>query len=385
MPLIVISCSLDSSFAEAKERGTLKAHRERYQLFTKFDKVALLTQDNIEFTSELKPLTHIAAAHSKVYAINNLLSKRKLLRWSYFSFSTFFWLTKNRKNIRLLIAENVDSPTPFIFTTIFRIPYFIHYHYDVATQVKNINKNTIVGILLIFLEKLCFKRATRVWVTAENLASKATKFGVSKITLIPNWIDFNETPRNLRTQINQTKKILFVGRLHKVKRVSLLIQALAELKRNCPNVTLKIVGDGEERQSLVNLTHNLGLEKSVEFLGFQDHDKVIKLMQESDLFVLPSEMEGNPRVLMEAMILKVPIVATDVFGIRDMVRHGETGYLVKVPQPLDLAEGMRYVLENREYAIKISEKAYEFAESKFSKGQVLEKITADISAVLAQH
>ena len=171
----------------------------------------------------------------------------------------------------------MDSPTPFLFCSLFKKPYLIHYHYDVATQVSEINNSNIQGILLTFLERLCFKRATCVWVTAKNLGEKVKSYGAKKVTIIPNWIDFKISPKN---QLNEHKrtvtKILFVGRLHPVKRVDLILRAFGVLKTIYSDVTLSIIGDGDEKQNLVSLTKKLGLEQSVHFLGFQEHDNTLE-------------------------------------------------------------------------------------------------------------
>ena len=384
--MLIISCSLDFSLALAKLQGTLQANRERYNLFNNFDHVVLLTQDIQGFNNELGQITHVPCAHSRFKIVETLVSRFKFLRWIRFSCLSFIWLLRNRAEIYLVLSENVDSPTPFLFSWLFKIPYYVHYHYDVATQVSKINKQVFEGTLLLFLEKLCFKRATCIWVTAKSLSEKAKLYGAKKVTFIPNWVDFNVAPRDLLEEsAKSSARILFVGRLHPVKRVDLLLKAFAQLRRVCPDANLSIVGDGVERENLFTLANKLGLSNSVQFLGFQNHEKVIDIMKDSDLFVLASKMEGNPRVLIEAMILKVPVVATDVPGIRDIVRHGETGYLVLRPLPEDLALGMEYVLFHRDYYMKITEKAYAFAREQFSREKVLGKISVDLASSVPRY
>jgi glycosyltransferase involved in cell wall biosynthesis len=383
--ILIISCSLDSSLALAKLQGNLQSHRERYYLFNDFDQVVLLTQDVQGFGNELGQIIHVPCAHSRFKIVETLVSRFKFLRWIRFSRKSFIWLLRNRAKIYLVLSENVDSLTPFLFSSLFRIPYYIHYHYDVATQVSKINKRCFEGILLILLEKLCFRRATCIWVTAENLAEKAKSYGANKVAFMPNWVDLNVTPKNLLEDSVESKdRILFVGRLHPVKRVDLLLEAFARLRRVRPNASLSVIGDGVERKNLVSLTGKLELGSSVKFLGFQIHEKVISIMKDSDLFVLPSKIEGNPRVLIEAMSVKLPLVATDVLGIRDMVHHGETGHLVQ-PFPEDLAMGMEYVLKHNEYALKITENAYAFAQEHFSRARLAEKIKMDLTSSVPQY
>jgi len=379
--MIVISCSLDSSLKQAKLQGNLRALAERYQVFRAFDHVTILTQDTQDFSRELAGLKHVPCAYSKSQITRAILSRIGLIRWACFSFSSFVWLLRNRRKVNLVISENVDSPAPLMFSLLFRIPYCIHYRYDVATQVRKVNKRPLEGVLLLLIEKLGFKRATLVWVTAPNLGEKAKLFGARKVTLIPNWIDFDEMPKS-RSDRSNSSSVLFVGRLHPVKQADILIKAFAHLHKTYPQTTLQIIGDGEERRNLEALAKKLEISNRVQFLGFQSHKKVLNAMMQSDMIALPSKIEGNPRVLLEAMMVKLPIVATNAPGIRDIVQHAETGHLISEPTPEKLSQGIEYILENKEYAARIAENAYEFAKHEFSKEHVLSNIRKDLVSIV---
>ena len=84
-------------------------------------------------------------------------------------------------------------------------------------------------------------------------------------------------------------------------------------------------------------------------------------------------------------MLRVPIVATSVPGIRDIVQHGETGYLVAGDLPAELSAAISYVLGNRKYALRIAENAYEFAKQRFSKEQALKRIGEDICSIIPSY
>lgn len=384
MQIIVISCALDSTLRQSKMQGTLQPHLERYRLFANIDQVTILTQDTEKFHDPLDVVQHIPCAFSKSKIIRTTLSRISILRWIYFSQYSFFWLIRNRSKLKVIISENIDSPTPLIFSALTKTPLYVHYHYDVSTQVSKINKRELRGYLLLSMEKLVFGKAAGIWVTALSLGKKAKEFGAKKVTLLPNWIDFNQ-----KTIADETTKshpsIVFVGRLHPVKRVPLLLEAFTQLKKINPSLILKIVGDGEERENLMELSQKLELGNSVNFMGFQTHDKVLQIMKQSDLIVLPSKMEGNPRVLVEAMMLKVPVVATKVIGIKDIIQHGETGHLIAKDLPEDLAQAIEYVLSNKQYAEKLAENAYEFAKQNFSKEQALRRIGEDLSAIIPEY
>jgi glycosyltransferase involved in cell wall biosynthesis len=376
--MIVIIGSLDSTLERAKFQGNLPAIVQDYKLFENFGDVVLLTQDSKDFTSLLAGMKHIPCSKSRLKTKTVLASNFSLFRWLNVYQTSFLWLLKNRCQIDAVISENVDSPTPVIFTSLFKLPYFVRYNYDVATQIKEVNKRFFEGMLLLFFEKLAFKRANSVWVMAAHLKEKANRLGAKKIRFIPNWISINDNQVKALVAPKDNAKILFVGRLHPVKRVPLLLEAFNLLLKYFSSATLTLVGDGVDREQLEHFVKKNDLSKRVYFLGFQNHDDVLEIMKEADLIVLPSIMEGNPRVLVEAMMVGLPVVATNVIGIKDMIKDRVTGYLVKEATPEALCEGMRYVITNKDFALKIAAAGRQFALSEFSKAQVLNKVGADI-------
>ena len=119
-------------------------------------------------------------------------------------------------------------------------------------------------------------------------------------------------------------ELLFVGRLAPVKGLPVLLRALAKL----PEARLTLVGDGPERPQIEALIGELKLEPRVRLLGYQSQDEVAKLLAKSGALVLPSFAEGLPVVLMEAMAAGLPVITTQIAGVPELVRNGETGWLV---------------------------------------------------------
>ncbi len=118
--------------------------------------------------------------------------------------------------------------------------------------------------------------------------------------------------------------LLFVGRLAGVKGVPVLLEALEGLVDTHPDLHLTLIGDGPDRSALEARAAGL----PVRFLGYRSQAEVAQALQEADIFVLPSFAEGVPVVLMEAMAAEVPVIATQIAGIPELVREGETGCLV---------------------------------------------------------
>ena len=138
---------------------------------------------------------------------------------------------------------------------------------------------------------------------------------------------------------NEPQVVLAVGRLTDQKAFDVLIHAFSFVRKKHP-ARLLILGEGENRPALEALILQLGLEQSVELMGFVENP--YSYMAHASLFVLPSRWEGLPTVLIEALYLGMPIVATDCpGGSREILRDGEFGRLVPVDDPVILAEAIQ--------------------------------------------
>lgn len=138
--------------------------------------------------------------------------------------------------------------------------------------------------------------------------------------------------------------LLFVGRLRIRKGVEVLLEAFRDLRRELPAAELKIVGDGEHRAALEAKAAELGLDPASLFLGRQGAAGVRSLLRGAAALVVPSTYEGMPLVVLEAMEAGVPVVASRVSGIPEVVVPGETGWLVDPVDPEGLRAALREVL-----------------------------------------
>lgn len=139
--------------------------------------------------------------------------------------------------------------------------------------------------------------------------------------------------------------VLSVGRLSKEKGHADLIQAMSQVKRTCGfPVVLLMLGDGPESARLENLCAQLDLSDSVRFMGYQPH--VNAYYEAADVFVLPSYSEGSPNVLLEAMDADLPIVATAVGGVGEMISDRKNGLLVAAGDVAAIAGGVAALLND---------------------------------------
>jgi glycosyltransferase involved in cell wall biosynthesis len=184
------------------------------------------------------------------------------------------------------------------------------------------------GLKVEFLKALrsfCARRADAVIVPSQYLARTVTAWGVaeSKVGIIYNAIEAAPSGRAtilLATRVN----VVTAGRLIALKQIDHLIESLAD----CSDTGLVIIGDGPERGLLEDLVRSRQLSDRVYFAGQKSKEETMALMAACDLFVLNSTHEGFPHVVLEAMSLGLPVVATAVGGTPELVRDGENGLLI---------------------------------------------------------
>jgi len=147
-------------------------------------------------------------------------------------------------------------------------------------------------------------------------------------------------------------RILTVARMTAKKGLSTIFKALGILRDRGIEFHHTLIGEGEERDNLLKLVRNLGLESYCQWMGTRPHDAVIRQYQQSDVFVLGCEIAANgdrdgiANVCVESMAMGVPVVATRISAIPELIENGKTGLLVDPADPEALAEAMIQALTN---------------------------------------
>ncbi|MFC1839740.1 glycosyltransferase family 4 protein [Thermodesulfobacteriota bacterium] len=160
---------------------------------------------------------------------------------------------------------------------------------------------------------------------------------------------------------------LWDGKGHKV-----LIKAFKELLKDLDKAKLLIVGEGYLEDELRSCAEELGISDSVVFTGFKSN--VSEVMACFDISVLPSFFEGMGRVLLEAMAMKIPVVASNVGGIPDLVKNNRNGILVTPGNVSELAKSMKKLLTNPKLLISMGEYGHQRVTETFSARSMSEKI-----------
>jgi len=195
-------------------------------------------------------------------------------------------------------------------------------------------------------------------------------FSTERLHLVPNAVDLARfKPPVVRNQ--DVFRAVFVGRHVPVKGLDVLLKAwaLAELPAKAQ---LTLAGDGPERDRLIALAKDLGIEGSVKFPGMvQD---VPALLSENNLYVQASHQEGLPNAVLEAMSTALPVVATRVSGHEDIITDGETGFLVPPNDSLTLSMVLSRLAHQQELRMEMGGTARKYVEKKFSTSVVTESL-----------
>jgi glycosyltransferase involved in cell wall biosynthesis len=213
-------------------------------------------------------------------------------------------------------------------------------------------KRTARTPLYYRIDRLCLRHYERVFCVSDDLFEEARRWGVAarKCVLLENGID---TAEYSRRQTTAEAKIALgfvpgdlligaVGRLSQEKGFDILLRAVRMLRERDRSAKLVIVGEGDDRTRLETLRIELGLQDAVRFVGWQSDTK--PYFEAMDLFALSSLREGLPNVLLEAMALGVPCVATRIAGVPKLIEHGTSGWLVEPGDATALADGIFHLI-----------------------------------------
>ncbi len=218
------------------------------------------------------------------------------------------------------------------------IPYVATYHTLWNRYTHYIFNGKIVTPKMIeFASKVVGNLCDFLIVPTERVKKELISYGVKKpINILPTGIDLDNYKnikkgfiRNKIKISDQTKILLYVGRLGKEKSVDFLIHAFKIINQKNSNTTLVYVGEGPEEAALKKLAKELNVDKNVYFLGSVKHEDVPKIYGDADIFVFASQTETQGLVVLEALASGIPVIAVDDPAFKNVVDNGKNGYLVK--------------------------------------------------------
>jgi glycosyltransferase involved in cell wall biosynthesis len=192
------------------------------------------------------------------------------------------------------------------------------------------------------------------------------------VRVIPNAVDHARYRPGTAPRMAEPT-VLVLGRIEPYKRTELIVEAIARL----PGVRLVVAGSGTGIDAVAARVAALGIADRVTLAGFVDEDEKVRLLQTAHVVATASEKEGWGLTVLEAGACGTPAVATDVPGLRDAVRDGETGLLVRSPEPLAIADALRRMFADAKLRARLGEGARRYAAT-FD----WDAVAGEISAVL---
>lgn len=190
-----------------------------------------------------------------------------------------------------------------------------------------------------------------------------------------------------RRQPEPPYRILSIARLTAKKGIPTILHALALLRKQGVEFEYTLIGDGDDRETILEMIVELGLQDCCRWTGTLPHDKVIKEFERADLFVLGCQIgpdgdrDGIPNVLVESLAMGLPSVGTTVSALPEIIRSNETGLLSEPGNPEDMASNMLKLLTNGSLRKKVIQHGQEHVRSAFDNKNLIR----DLSAIYCRH
>lgn len=254
------------------------------------------------------------------------------------------------------------------------------------TGLENVRMRALESVDALITKHL----VTKVIMVSENLSQLlGGTYTAGQMTLIHNGIDSESVRVNVeRSRIRSDWKVSdafpligVIGRLTRIKGQDILLRAIAHIHRSNRTLKVVVIGEGPERTRLQELAITLGIENATIFAGHRND--VYDCINAIDIFVLPSLHEGLPMVLLEAMALGSPVIASRVGGVPEVIEHRNNGLLFSAGSDQELAENLLLLLGNRELAVRLGEEGRKRVRAQFN-AEIMARHTAQVYQWVAQ-
>src|SRR3990167_7178259 len=191
-----------------------------------------------------------------------------------------------------------------------------------------------------------------------------TNLGIPK-----SWIDIIYNPydgkfiKQFLDKKHCRKKLVYIGRIEKSKGVDYLLEAFQVAQKSISDLSLTVIGDGSYYQEMKNKAYALGMSNHVSFMGYLYDAK--RLLNQYDVLVMPSSIEGFGRVLIEAMAAGVAVISTQISAINEIIENRLNGLLIPYGNVPSLTQAMIEIVRNHDLRETMQKNAYQTVQNKF--------------------
>jgi len=259
------------------------------------------------------------------------------------------------------------SWTAIIAGAIYRKPVIVRAGYLWAEFNRLENGTGLKATIIDRLQAFSFKSANALFFTTQMMKQQVIcKYSVNPqdIRILPNYIDADIF--HPMAEISPIKgRICYIGRIHPRKNLDAVIKAVSD----DPSISLMLIGDGDNRSHLEKLA--IENRSKVTFAGVMMQNQIPFELNRSMAFILPSFYEGHPKALIEAMACGLPVIGTNVPGVRELIVHGKTGLLCS-PDSDSIRNAIYLIMENPELATILGHNARQYIMDNFSLERIVE-------------
>jgi len=239
--------------------------------------------------------------------------------------------------------QMVGSWTAVIAKMLFKKRLILRQGFPWLLTLQEKKESKVKIIIASLIEPIAYKVADKIVVTSQHTREYVIeKYGLNpeRVVVIPNYVD-TDAFKPSKTTGKEKNRIIFVGRLDREKNLVNLIDAVKTL-----DVELVLIGEGPYEEILKTKVESERIG-NVSFLGVIPNERLPLELNRSEIFVLVSIYEGNPKTLLEAMACGLPVIGTDVRGIKEVINHKKNGYLCDTSAE-SVKEAIMNVLESDE-------------------------------------
>ncbi|MGA2573718.1 MAG: glycosyltransferase family 4 protein [Candidatus Methanomethylicaceae archaeon] len=268
-----------------------------------------------------------------------------------------------------------------------KIPFVLHLHggIDFTSKINDLTTRFRFNVKDKIYDPTFGKWTARsadlvASVSKRDLELAKKMWGLNKgLSWVPNAVDLSDFPKQSSNEGNDLLNIVFIGRLEPWKGINTFIEAAQLVGKKYNDVRFTVIGDG----SLSSYAHNNSIKKYVDFIGKVNHSRIPELLSKASMLVLPSYMEGLPTVCLEALAAQVPVIASNVGGIPEIVIDGETGFLFPPGDSSCCADRIIRILSDDGLRKKLGSNGRQLVEKYFTWDNVVERTERVYESVLA--
>lgn len=294
----------------------------------------------------------------------------------YYLISSFLSILKlhQRERINLIhINEpSISLPLAVILKKLFNIPVFQKFP---SIFTKSLLSDNYYRHAQPFLLKLT-KRFDKIQCISTQIYNSALELGFKPETLvkIPNGIDTKPYETIIRETHQKITKLLFIGRLAREKGIIMLVEVFHEVLLQFPDISLSIFGRGPETGAIQKMIKTLNLEEKIQISSYDREAEKLSILQDHDLFILPSFFEGLSNALLEALCSGMPVLVSNTKSNRELIINGENGVLFANRSKNSLKEKIIYCLTHPEQLRKIGTNGMNYCRKNFDIDVIEKKV-----------